>query len=80
MTIGTSTSLQGLQRAENQFNQAAQNIAQGPLSKSGGPGDDTADLSSQAVALIQAKNDFEANIAALKVSDELTQTLLKSIG
>jgi flagellar hook protein FlgE len=37
------------------------------------------DLSAQAVALIQAKNSFEANTAALKVSDQMTQTLLNSI-
>jgi flagellar hook protein FlgE len=79
MTIGMTTSLQGMQRAENQFNQAAQNIAQGPVSTSAGPEGDTVDLSSQAVALIQAKNSFEANTAALKVGDEMTQTLLKSI-
>ncbi len=79
MTIGMTTSLQGMQRAENQLNQAAQNIAQGPLSTSGAPEGDTVDLSSQAVALIQAKNSFEANTAALKVSDEMTQTLLQSI-
>jgi flagellar basal body rod protein FlgC len=30
--------------------------------------------------LIQAKNSFEANVNALKVGDEMTQTLLKSIG
>jgi flagellar hook protein FlgE len=67
-----------MQRAETQFNQAAQNIAQSPsLTSTQG---DTVDLSAQAVALIQAKNSFEANTAALKVGDEMTQTLLKSIG
>lgn len=78
MTIGMTSSLQGMQRAETQFNQAAQNIAQGPSLTSTQV--DTVDLSAQAVALIQAKNSFEANTAALKVGDEMTQTLLKSIG
>jgi flagellar basal body rod protein FlgG len=78
MTIGAIQSLQGIQRAETQFNQVAQKIAQSPFSS--GPQGDTVDLSAQAVALIQAKNSFEANTAALKVSDELTQVLLKSIG
>ncbi len=78
MTIGMTSSLQGMQRAETQLNQVAQNIAQGPnLSPTQG---DTVDLSAQAVALIQARNSFEANTAALKVGDEMTQTLLKSIG
>jgi flagellar hook protein FlgE len=77
MTIGMTSSLQGMQRAETQLNQVAQNIADGPSASAQG---DTVDLSAQAVALIQSKNSFEANTAALKVSDEMTQTLLKSIG
>jgi len=72
MTIGMTSSLQGMQRAETQLNQVAQSIAQGPVG-------DTVDLSTEAVAMIQAKNSFEANTAALKVSDEMTQTLLKSL-
>jgi flagellar hook protein FlgE len=78
MTIGMTSSLQGMQRAETQLNQVAQSIAQGP-SSSAGPEGDIVDLSAQAVALIQAKNSFEANTMALKVSDEMTQTLFKSI-
>jgi flagellar basal body rod protein FlgG len=65
-------SVQGLQRSEAQFNQVAQKIAQPPS--------DSVDLSAQAVALIESKNSFEANLKALKVSDEMTQTLLKTIG
>jgi len=78
MTIGAINSLQGLQRSEAQFNQAAANIAREPASSS--PQGDRVDLSAQAVALIEAKNSFEANTKALKVDDELTQTLLKAIG
>jgi flagellar hook protein FlgE len=78
MTIGMTTSLQGMQGAETQLNQVAQNIARGPSSPA--QQRDTVDLSTQAVALIQAKNSFEANTVALKVGDEMTQTLLKSIG
>ena len=82
MTIGMTSSLQGMQRALNQFNQAAENIAQWPSSPSttSAPQGDTVDLSAQAVALIQSKNSFEANTTALKVADEMTQSLLKSIG
>jgi len=77
MTIGMISSIQGMQTAENQFNQAANNIAQSASAPT--PQGDTVDLSAQAVALIQAKNSFEANTAALKVSDQMTQTLLNSI-
>ena len=76
MTVGMTSSLQGMQRAETQLNQVAQNIAQ---SSSAGPEGDTVDLSAQAVALIQAKNSFEANTTALKVGDQMTQTLLKAV-
>ena len=78
MTIGMTSSLQGMQQAENQLNQVAQTIAQGPFT-SAGPAGDTVDLSAQAVAMIQAKNNFEANTAALKVGEEMMQTLLKLV-
>lgn len=77
MTIGMIQSVQGMQNAEAQFNQAASNIAQDPVSST--PEGDTVDLSAQAVALIQAKNSFEANTAAFKVGDEMTQALFNAI-
>lgn len=77
MTIGMIQSLQGMQNAETQFNQAAANIAQWPGSNTQPV--DQVSLSDQAVALIQSKNSFEANVQAFKVGDEMTQTLLKSI-
>jgi flagellar hook protein FlgE len=72
MTIGMIQSATGLQRAEGQLNQVAEAVAS--------PQSDTVDLSAQAVALIQARNNFEANLKALQVDDEMTKTLLKSIG
>ena len=78
MTIGMTESLQGIERALAQFNQAANNIAQEPVSPAYPT--DTIDLSAQAVALIQAKNSFEANTAALKVGDQMMQSLLNAIG
>jgi uncharacterized protein YeaC (DUF1315 family) len=81
MTIGSISSLQGMQNAENQFEQAAQNIAQWPSSStSTASSQDTVDLSQQAVALIQSRNSFEANTAAFKVGDEMTQALLNVVG
>jgi len=76
MTIGQTQSVQGLQRSEAQFDQTAANIARAPFSPPG----DQVDLSTQAVALIQSKNSFEANIKALKVDDQMTQTLLNIVG
>jgi flagellar hook protein FlgE len=79
MTIGQTQALQGLQRSEAQFNQAASNIARAPFS-SATPQGDQVDLSTQAVALLTAKNSFEANTKVLKVDDEMTRTLLNAIG
>ncbi len=62
MTIGMIQSATGLERAEGQLNQAAQAIAT--------PQGDSVDLSAQAVALIQAKNNFEANLKTLQIGDE----------
>ena len=78
MTIGMIQSLQGIQNSETQFNQAAEKIAQWPGSSAQAA--DQVSLSDQAIALIQSKNSFEANVQALKVGDEMTQTLLKSVG
>ena len=71
MTIGMIQSATGIERAEGQLNQAAQAIAT--------PQGDSVDLSAQAVALIQAKNNFEANLKTLQISDEMTKTLLKVV-
>ena len=71
MTIGMIQSATGMQRAEGQLNQAAQAIAT--------PQGDSVDLSAQAVALIQAKNNFDANLKTLQIGDEMTKTLLKVV-
>ena len=77
--IGFTSSLQGLARSEAQFNQAAQQIARS--SEATAPGSqDSVDLSAAAVAMLQAKNNFDANTKAIKVGDEMDQYLLNAIG
>jgi len=80
MTIGQTTALQGLQKSEAQFNQVAAKIAQSPFSSSAPPQGDLVDLSTQAIALLQSKNSFEANIQVLKVDNQMSQTLLNVVG
>jgi len=75
--VGLSSALDGLSRSEAQFNQAARTIARAPLSA--GP-TDTVDLSTTAVALLTARNNFEANTQIIKISDELEQTLINTLG
>jgi flagellar hook protein FlgE len=62
---------QGLQASEAQFDRVAQDIA--------AQQSDHVDLSTQAVALLQAKNSFEANLKALEAGDEMTKTLLATL-
>jgi flagellar hook protein FlgE len=64
-------SAQGLQASEAQFDRVAQDIA--------AQQSDHVDLSTQAVALLQAKNSFEANLKALEAGDEMTKTLLATL-
>jgi flagellar hook protein FlgE len=75
--VGFTTALEGLANSEAQFNQAAQQIAKVQVAASG---QDTVDLSAAAVALIQARNNFDANTKAIKVGDEMQQYLLNAIG
>ncbi len=72
-----SSALQGLSRAENQLNQAAVDIARAPVASSG---EDVVDLSAAMVALLQSRNNFEANVKLLKTADEMDGTLLNIIG
>ena len=76
--IGLSAALEGLNQAELQLNQAAAQIARPPLPPSEGV--DTADLSAAAVALIQSRNNFDANIKLIKTADEIEKTLLDVVG
>ena len=80
--IPMTQALQGLANAESQFNTAGSNIAQWPQTEASGktPATDTVDLSTQAVAMLQAQNNFEANTKMIKVADQMDQTLLNAIG
>ena len=75
--VALTSALEGLTRSEAQFNQAARSIARAPLSA--GP-TDTVDLSTAAVALLTARNNFEANTQIIKISDQLEQTLINTLG
>jgi hypothetical protein len=73
-----SSALEGMSRAETQFNRAAGDIARATVvSPSGG---DVVDLSASAVALMESKNSFEANIKVFQVADQMSKDLLNVIG
>ena len=67
-------SLQGMQNASKQFEAAAAKIAQASDNF------DVVDLSSEMVAMINARDNFMANVEAAKSGDQLQRTLLNLIG
>jgi len=74
-----STPLQGLSRAEASFDRAAQNVSKSFTAAPQNPQDQVS-LSDSMVSLLNAKNDYEANLKSLKVSDEMTTKLLDILG
>ena len=73
-----SSALEGMSRAETQLNKAASEIARAPVVDA--QGGDILDLSAAMVALLQSRNNFEANTNVLKVADELSKDLLSIVG
>lgn len=66
----SSVALSGLNQAQATLENTAKRI-----SGAAGQGD-SVDFSTDAVTLIQAKNDFDANIKVLKVADELAKSAI----
>jgi hypothetical protein len=73
--IDFSTPLAGLNAATASLNKVAENVA-----SYGGNAGDSVDLSSNAVALLQAKNDFVANLKVAQTEDQLTKSTLSILG
>ena len=70
----SSITLQGLQQADTQLASAASNIASFQSNTPAGAGVDTVDLSAAMVALLSAKNSYSANVATVKVAEEIQKT------
>lgn len=66
---------EGMKRAEGSFNKAASNIARAGLADEGSP-EDSVDLSTNAVELLSAQRNYEANLKAAKAGDEMQGRLL----
>ena len=85
---GISAPLEGLQRAEAQIADSAKRLSRLPaaftslLDSTGGVSGepvDVVDLSAESVALLQARNVADANIAAIQAFDQIQQHLLNLI-
>ena len=66
-----TSALGGLDRAQEKFDLAAGKLASNTLPSSGGGPTDIVDLSEAAVSLVTARNDFAANLQAVKTADEM---------
>jgi flagellar basal body rod protein FlgC len=75
MTIDFSSPMRGMQDAEARVERTASRIARGPFQAP-----DSMDLSTEMVNLIQARNDFKANIKVAETMDEMSRTTLHLIG
>jgi flagellar hook-associated protein FlgK len=73
--IDFQTPLQGMNNASASLERAASRIA-----SIGQPAGDSVDLSTETVALIQARNNFGANVKAAQTMDEVSQSLLNIVG
>ena len=67
--------LAGLDRASAAVDRAATRIAASSTS----PGD-TVDLSAEAVALLEARNSFSANVKVVQAYDEMSRSFLNALG
>jgi flagellar basal body rod protein FlgG len=76
--LGLIQPLDALQQSVAQFNQAASNFVRATLPSSNGQ--DTVNLSTAAVALVQARNSFDANTKLIKTVDEMDKTLFNAVG
>lgn len=71
--------LQGLSTAEASFNSAAEKISKSFVVDPHNPQDQVS-ISDAMVALLNSKNDYEANLKSLKTGNEMTKRLLDVLG
>ena len=75
-----SIPLGGMTRAAERVDSAASRIARATLPNDGSPPSDVVELSPAMVALLDARNDYLANIKSAKTVDETNQALLDAMG
>ena len=77
--VGLDSALEGLGRAQRSFDHAAERIAQ-PISLAPENPQDQVSLSDEMVALMTARNDYEANLRTVQTADKMQKTLLDLLG
>jgi flagellar basal body rod protein FlgC len=74
-----SSALQGMHAAESSLDRTASRLANLP-SATAPPTGDTVDLSTEMVNLMQARNNFDANVKVAKTADEMDRSTLSMLG
>lgn len=74
--IDFTTPLSGMQQAETSLNRSAARIAK----IGGSAASDSVDLSAEAVAMIEARNNFAANAKVARTEDQMNKSLLRILG
>ncbi|MCX6625447.1 MAG: hypothetical protein NTY38_31180 [Acidobacteria bacterium] len=77
MEIST-IALDGMSRATASLERTAAKIARAPLDAQA-PQADTVDLSQEMLALLVARQSFEANVKAAQTGDQMTRTLIDAL-
>lgn len=81
---GFSIPIQGMSRASADFDRAASSVARASLPAQSTQKEtlpqDTIELSTSMVDLLQAKNNYSANTKTVHVMDEMNRTLLDMVG
>jgi hypothetical protein len=72
--VSLDTPLQGLNRAQESFDQAAAKVAQ-PIEPNQ-PQQDQVSLSDAMVSMLQSANDYQANLKSLEVGNQMQKSLL----
>ena len=72
----SSIALGGLEQASARFDKAASQLSNAASPQSG----DSVDLSTAAVELLTARNQFSANLKTVRVADDMEQALLNGMG
>ena len=78
--IDFSTPIQGMHRAEDGLNAAADRLAKMPAAAADAASADQVDLSAQMVALMESRNNFAANVKVVHAGDEMTRATLDLLG
>jgi len=73
--LGLIPALEGLVHSSAQVDQAANNVVRATLAPA-----DQVDLSAAAIALLESRNNFEANSKVAQVSEQMEQSLLNIVG